>query len=209
MESILAAIGKLRGCVRQIENLNPNSAFEQDILNRAKVLLAQDKNYNKGFKFDHVWPILKDIEKNGDDHSIATPYFRGQNSEFVSSQSDSLAPESPTSASPGLSSFSLNINDEYVDDCSTQRPIGVKNAKGKRKVEDQNSLMVTYHEENKILLKDLNSISDLSLRQYFQNEQIKILQRRSQQDQASQNTFNNIGQYFDDIGGSNNDLPHY
>ena len=69
--------------------------------------------------------------------------------------------------------------------------------------------MVTYHEENKILLKDLNSISDSSLRQYFQNEQIKILQRISQQSQASQNTSNNIGQYSDDIGGSNNDLPHY
>ena len=69
--------------------------------------------------------------------------------------------------------------------------------------------MVTYREENKILLKDLNSISDPSLRQYFQNEQIKILQRRFQKGQASQNTSNNIGQYFDDIGGSNNDLPHY
>ena len=40
--------------------------------------------------------------------------------------------------------------------------------------------MVTYREENKILLKDLNSISDPSSRQYFQNEQIKILQRISQ-----------------------------
>ncbi|GAY62248.1 hypothetical protein CUMW_216260 [Citrus unshiu] len=209
MQSILAAISKLRGCVRQIENLNPSSAFEQDILNRAKVLLAQDKNYNKGFKFDHIWPILKDIEKFGDDHSIATPYFRGQNSEFVSSQSDSPTLESPTSTSPGLSSFSLNINDEHVDDCSTQRPIRVKKGKGKRKVEDQNSLiidtikennrrlyeifkkgsedrqqnyqiqmiraqnekkkleMVTYREENKILLKYLNSISDPSFCQYF------------------------------------------
>ena len=63
--------------------------------------------------------------------------------------------------------------------------------------------------KSSILLKDLNSISDPSLRQYFQNEQIKILQRRSQQGQTSQNTSNNIGQYFDDIGGSNNDLPHY
>ncbi|ESR55473.1 hypothetical protein CICLE_v10023446mg [Citrus x clementina] len=241
MQSILVAIGKLRGCVRQIENQNPSGAFEQDII----------RNTIKGFKFDHVWPILKDIEKFGDDHSIATPYFRRQSSKFVSSQSDSSAPESPTSASPGLSSFSLNINDEHVDDCSTQRPIGVKKAKGKRKVEDQNSLvidtikednrrlygilkkssedrqqnyqiqmiraqnekkkleMVRYCEENKILLKDLNSISDPSLRQYFQNEQIKILQRISQQDQVSQNTCYNIGQYFDDIGGSNNDLPDY
>ena len=69
--------------------------------------------------------------------------------------------------------------------------------------------MVTYCEENKIVLKDLNSISDPSLRQYFQNKQIKILQRISQQGQASQNTSNNIGQYFDNIGGYNNDLPYY
>ncbi|GAY56775.1 hypothetical protein CUMW_174420 [Citrus unshiu] len=208
MQSILPAIDKLRGCVQQTKNKNPSGASEQDI------------KYNKGFKFDYVWPILKDIEKFGDDHSIATPYFRRQSSEFVSSQSDSPAPESPTSASPDLSSFSLNINDEHVDDCSTQQPIGVKKAKEKKKVEGQNSLvidtikednrrlyeifkkgnedrqqnyqiqmiraqneknkleMVTYREENKILLKDLNSISDPSLRQYFQNEQIKILQRR-------------------------------
>ena len=120
------------------------------------MLLAQDKKYNKGFKFDHVWPILKDIENFGDDHSIATPCFRRQSSEFVSSQSDSLAPESPTSASPGLSSFSLNINDEHVDDCSTQRPIGVKKAKGKRKVEDQNSLVInTIKEDNRQLYEIL------------------------------------------------------
>ncbi|KAH9779679.1 NAM-associated domain-containing protein [Citrus sinensis] len=205
MQSILAAIGKLRGCVRQIENQNPSV---------------------KEFKFDHVWPILKDIEKFGDDHSIATPYFRRQSSEFVSSQSDSSAPKSPTSTSPGLSSFSLNINDEHK-------------AKGKRKVEDQNSLVIdTIKEDNRRLYEilkkgskdrqqnyqiqmirvqnekkkfgdDLNSISDPSLCQYFQNEQIKILQKISQQDQVSQNTCYNIGQYFDDIGGSNNDLPDY
>ena len=32
MQSILVAIGKLRGCVRQIENQNPSGAFEQDIV---------------------------------------------------------------------------------------------------------------------------------------------------------------------------------
>ena len=33
MQSILAAIGKLRGCVQQIENQNPSGASEQDIVN--------------------------------------------------------------------------------------------------------------------------------------------------------------------------------
>ena len=114
------------------------------------MLLAQDNKYNRGLKFDHVWPILKDIERFGDDYSIATPYFRRQSSEFVSLQSDSPAPESPTSASPCLSSFSLNINDEHVEDCFTQQPIGVKKVKGKRKVEDKNSLVIdTIKEDNR------------------------------------------------------------
>ena len=32
MQSILVAIGKLRGCIRQIKNQNPSSASEQDIV---------------------------------------------------------------------------------------------------------------------------------------------------------------------------------
>jgi len=32
-------------------------------LNQAKMLLTQYGNYKTGFKFDHVWPILKGIEK--------------------------------------------------------------------------------------------------------------------------------------------------
>ncbi|KAK1365303.1 NAM-associated domain-containing protein [Heracleum sosnowskyi] len=110
-------------------------ASQKDILTRAKVLLKQDKKYDKGSKFDHVWDILKDTEKFGDDHSNATPYHQTQTSNFVSSQANSPATESPTSASPGLSSFSPNINDTSVDGCSNQWPIGVK--KGKRKTENR------------------------------------------------------------------------
>ena len=136
------------------------------------MLLTQDKKYNKGFKFDHVWPILKDIEKFGDDHSITTPYFRRQSSEFVSSQLDSPALESPTLVSPTLSSFSLNINDEHVDNCSTQRPIGVKNVKGKRKVEDQNSLVIdTIKEDNRRLYEILKKDSE----DRQQNYQIQMI----------------------------------
>lgn len=32
MQVILTAVGKLRGCVRQVENLNPSGASEQDIV---------------------------------------------------------------------------------------------------------------------------------------------------------------------------------
>ncbi|GAY56080.1 hypothetical protein CUMW_169060 [Citrus unshiu] len=177
MQSILAAIGKLRGCVRKIENQNQSVASEQDIVTKSKVILAQDNKYNKGFKFDHVWPILKDIERFGDDYSIVTPYFQRKSSEFVSSQLDSPTLESPTSASPGLSSFSLNINDEHVDDCSTQLPIGVKKAKGKRKVEDQNSLVIdTIKKDNRRLYDILKKCSE----DRQQNYQIQMIRAQNE-----------------------------
>ncbi|CAI9757599.1 unnamed protein product [Fraxinus pennsylvanica] len=124
MRVILNAVDKLRGCVRQVENFNSSGASEQDILYRAKTLLTHDKNYKKGFKFDHVWPILKDIEKFRHDVHAATSVFQVRYGNFASSPS-----ESPTSVSPRLSSFSLIINEENVVGTSTERPSGAKKAK--------------------------------------------------------------------------------
>ncbi|VYS53255.1 unnamed protein product [Arabidopsis thaliana] len=72
MTSILSAVSKLRGCVNQIENKNPSGASIEDILNQAKMLLTQYEKYKRGFKFDHVWPILKGIEKFANDN-MKTP----------------------------------------------------------------------------------------------------------------------------------------
>ena len=63
------------------------------------MLLAQDKSYKKGFKFDHVWPILKDIENFGD-NTNAAKVFKRQTVKFVSSESKNFIPESPKSMSP-------------------------------------------------------------------------------------------------------------
>ncbi|KAK6164230.1 hypothetical protein DH2020_001094 [Rehmannia glutinosa] len=128
MQVILQVVSKFRGCVRQIENLNPSGALEQDILTRAMELLAQNKNYKKGFKFDHVWPILKDIEKFAD--------VGGFSSQSDTQQPDTQQPESPMAASPGLSSYYLNLSDDNVCATSSQRPIGVKKAKLKRKTDE-------------------------------------------------------------------------
>ncbi|XP_059289245.1 uncharacterized protein LOC132042733 [Lycium ferocissimum] len=57
------AIRKLNCCVRQVENLHPSGASDKDIIDQAKCLLMQDPNYQKGFKFDHVWDMMKDFEK--------------------------------------------------------------------------------------------------------------------------------------------------
>ncbi|KAG8657697.1 hypothetical protein MANES_03G086209v8 [Manihot esculenta] len=63
LQVIEKAIRKLNGCYRQVENLHPSGASEQDLLNQAKTLLMQDPSYKKGFKFDHVWSMMKDTEK--------------------------------------------------------------------------------------------------------------------------------------------------
>ena len=54
-----------------------------------------------------------------------------------SSQSDNPDPDSPIPASPAMSSFNVNLTDDDVSDAiggsSSQRPIGVKKAKLKKK----------------------------------------------------------------------------
>ena len=72
-------------------------------------------------------------------------------------------------------------------------------------IQRQNLAFKERNEENKILLKDLNSIADPNVREYFRGEQIKIIQKRNQQGGSS----SAFGNYFDDIKGSRSDLPEY
>ncbi|XP_062081137.1 uncharacterized protein LOC133785939 [Humulus lupulus] len=114
MTTILAAVSKLRGC-----------------LNQDNMLSAQDPKYRRGFKFDHVWSILKDCEKFTNDNTNSPARFQQQGRSFNSPQSCSSGFESPTSAPTGMSSFDLNLNDEEVPINLSERPIGVKKAKRK------------------------------------------------------------------------------
>ncbi|KAK3188211.1 hypothetical protein Dsin_027772 [Dipteronia sinensis] len=117
MQTILTAIGKFRGCLRQIEK--PSGASEADI-------------------FEHVWRILKDMQEFAD-NDTANSGSRRESGHFVSSQENSPTPESPTMAYHGLSSFSQNITSDDGGGSSSQRPIGVKKAKFKRRADEQNS----------------------------------------------------------------------
>ncbi|XP_020250128.1 uncharacterized protein LOC109827528 [Asparagus officinalis] len=63
MDAIKKAAKKFRGCVRQIERLNPSGASEIDILTQARIMYGEDVKEKKGFQFDHVSTILKDAEK--------------------------------------------------------------------------------------------------------------------------------------------------
>ncbi|XP_031274468.1 uncharacterized protein LOC116132938 [Pistacia vera] len=172
-DSILA-IGKLRGYVCQIENMNPSGASEQDIMIQAKMLLAQDKSYEKGFKFDHVWPILKDIEKFTDNVN-ATEVFQRQIDRFETQESETPTLKSPQSMPCDISSNSLNISDENIGGSSAQRPLGLaaifnwgNSARAQNyEIQMKKLPLAEYQEDNKILFKDLNSITDPSLREFF------------------------------------------
>ena len=146
---------------------------------RAKALLRQDKNFTKGFKFDHLWPILKDTEKFTDNTNMPPPSYKRQSD---SSQSKNLNPQSPISASPRLSSFNVNLIDDDVGGgvkgCSSQRPVGVK-----KKIKENESLCTivkTIKEQNKKLVEALNE-GDSRLDQNYelqmrrvQNEEKKL-----------------------------------
>ncbi|XP_062114651.1 uncharacterized protein LOC133825765 [Humulus lupulus] len=148
-------IAKLRGCINQIENKNPSGALQEDI------------------KF------------TSDDNINAPSIFQQDGPNFTSSKSSSHNFDSPTSASTGMSSFDLNVNNEEIITNSTERPIGVKKPKAKQLGDDQfNKLMeqskklvqvieksnIDRNErhkrktEDKILFTDLDSISDPKFR---------------------------------------------
>ncbi|KAL4572191.1 hypothetical protein LXL04_018960 [Taraxacum kok-saghyz] len=116
MEIILKAVSKLRGCVNQIVNKNPSGASEQDIIDQAKVLFTQDPNYKKGFVFEHVWNILKNVQK----FSEVNPIPKSQQ------KANAFSPPLTPSTASGVPSLDLN---EDVDIKFTERSIGVKKAK--------------------------------------------------------------------------------
>lgn len=156
------------------------------------MLLSQNPTYKKGFKFEHVWKILKDIEK-----------FTTTN---TTRRSPSIGSSSSISAA---SSFDLN---EDIGISVAERPIGVKKAKAnlrneksmdgmvdlnkdllsalktsndiaanKIRVDEARIRMDQVMEENKFLFMDLNSITDPTFYDYIKNEKERILRKRSEE----------------------------
>ncbi|AEC06257.1 no-apical-meristem-associated carboxy-terminal domain protein [Arabidopsis thaliana] len=145
------------------------------------MLLTQYEKYKRGFKFDHVWPILKGIEKFANDNMM-TP---------------------ASSPSPGMNSIDLNMDSEDANFSLSSRPMGLKKTKLKQLLEQNDKLIKAItkgtserneiqrqkievdrmKEENKILFADLNSISDPSSRAYIENERKRILEKRAQTNQ--------------------------
>ncbi|XP_073137183.1 glutathione S-transferase T3-like [Henckelia pumila] len=117
-------------CVSQVEHSRPSGASEKDILDRAKALFKQSSG--SAWRLDHIWQLLKDQEKFRPSNAVL-PNFVPNHRNIDSSQSDySPNTESPTTDSPGLSGFAINL-DEDSPSGGLKRPIGIKKAKGKKK----------------------------------------------------------------------------
>ncbi|XP_024986530.1 uncharacterized protein LOC112521767 [Cynara cardunculus var. scolymus] len=175
-------------------------------MNEAKEMLKLDASYKKGFKFDHVWHLMKDCENLS--NVSATPQYQRQSPY----QSPSPGPGSSSGTDSGLPL--LNLNDEEGITL-TQRPIGVKKAKPKLQYDNKLEILVklskkmskainknseaimksnevqaernaidTRLADDKILFTDLNSISDSVFSEFIKNEKIRIMRKRTEEHQV-------------------------
>ena len=78
--------------------------------------------------------------------------------------------------------------------------------------EERKLALKEVKEENRILYMNLDAITDPNVREFTRAEQIRIMQKGSQQHQqqgSSAYAFGGLDQYFANIGGSESNLPDY
>ena len=80
-----------------------------------------------------MWNIVKNFEKFKNGVTSVTQAPRKTSLNYALSESDNHTPESPMSASPGLSSFAVNLDNDNTGGSSSQRPVKVKKVKLKKK----------------------------------------------------------------------------
>ncbi|CAL9228442.1 unnamed protein product [Arabidopsis halleri] len=61
MNNITYYVMNLKSCITQVENTLPSDASQLEIMEKAKKLFIQDPKLRKGFKFDHIWNLMKNI----------------------------------------------------------------------------------------------------------------------------------------------------
>ncbi|KAL2487531.1 hypothetical protein Fot_40823 [Forsythia ovata] len=182
MSIIITAVGKLRGCIRQVEYSNPSGASEQDIIDEENVG-GTSTGRPIGIK------KAKGKKKTEEENAIVIEEIREQNRQ--------------------LSERLTKRNDDKQQNYHIQMLRAQTEAK-KVDVAAKKVAVAEIREENRILLTNLNDVADPNLRELIRSEQKRIVQKRSDElAKQSQSTSTPFGQYFDDFGGSGNDLPDY
>lgn len=125
-------------------------------------MLMEDPKYKSGWKFDHVWNIIKTSEKF--EHGVTYSRKPSDSCGFESTYSDSENPttNSEIQASPSVSSCSFNLGDkdDLIGGSLSQQPIGVKKNSLKRRSDDRTSAIIKILKEgNRQLLEHLKKTS--------------------------------------------------
>ncbi|XP_019190220.1 PREDICTED: uncharacterized protein LOC109184650 [Ipomoea nil] len=187
MQTIIKAVAKFRGCIVQVENLNLSRASEKDIINRARALMEQEAKFKNGFKFDHVWPIVKDLEK------FQSPSDREPSVASRKRSSDIEAAESQGDKSIGSSSFCLNLDDDFESQgLNNERPTGRNKEKKKKQAFAECHdyfAKVTEHNEK---IAQMFEQSQTQLQQNYELQMIKAQNEAKQLQLAEQQEDNRI-----------------
>ncbi|KAG6399834.1 hypothetical protein SASPL_141319 [Salvia splendens] len=107
IQAIEKATKKFHGCIRAAEARNRSGASNADIMNEAMQMLKTDSKYKSGWKFSHVWEMIKNFEKFKDcaGRSSRQQASRGMQSSDSESQTHTLH------GSQTLSSFPMSCDD--------------------------------------------------------------------------------------------------
>ncbi|KAF8111218.1 hypothetical protein N665_0076s0206 [Sinapis alba] len=172
-QTIERATKKLHACIKQCENRHSNGVSNFNICNQAKQMLMEDPKFKSGWKYDHVWNIIKNSEKFEDGVTYGRKISDSCGFESTYSDSENPTTNSEIQASPIVSSFSINLRDkdyiiggslsqQPIDGSLSQRPIGVRKTTMKRKSDDQTSAVIKILKEgNNQLLEQLKKTSAL------------------------------------------------
>ena len=94
---------------------------------QAKLMLLDDPKYKGGQKFDHVWSIIKNFEKFKDGDTSTRKVSNSFGFEDTNPQLENVTYDFATQESPGLTTFSMNLDDEEdrMGGSLSKKPIGV------------------------------------------------------------------------------------
>ncbi|KAF3501162.1 hypothetical protein F2Q69_00041853 [Brassica cretica] len=177
---------------------------EDELLCHVYLEISQDLNPSNNQTLKKLWDKIEKNTMRKKQRVGKLEVIDNVNIGIPDIESDTVG--SPASQSPGISSFSIKLSSDDGGSNSSQRPIGSKKAKLKRKLSEVHHLEIKImrwfsytckikqkklalkemKEENKILLTNLNSIDDINTRQFIRSEQARIIQKRTQQQQSEE-----------------------
>lgn len=134
-------------------------------------MLREDPKFKSGWKFDHVWNIIKNSEKFKDGVTYAKNVSDSCGFETTYSDSENPTTNSEIQAFPSVPSFSINVggkddsiggslSQQQIGGSFSQRSIGVRKATLKRRSNDRTSAVTKiFKKGNRQLLKHLMETS--------------------------------------------------